>query len=175
MYYRFFIKDGLQISGTIQEGQSIGNLVLPPDSYYEAYFYAPRINASLVVSGYTSDSGAPTALSDNRFGDSSEPGPIVLTTFGGPDSDGDGIPDVGEIAIGTDPNKADTNNDGIPDGAELADGLNPLASNAFPTGVVATLPMPGTVEKLAVDGNTIYAASGSGGWQSWTALNSTTR
>lgn len=42
------------------------------------------------------------------------------------DSDGDGLPDVVEIALGTDPNNPDTDGDGIPDGWEVWYGLNPL-------------------------------------------------
>jgi methionine-rich copper-binding protein CopC len=162
VYYRFFVQGGLQISGTLQPNQSIQDLVLPPNSYFEAYFYAPINNYSLVTSGYASASGAPTFLGDDRFSDSTEQDQIQLTTFGGTDSDGDGIPDVGEIAIGTDPNKADTNGDGIDDGAELADGLNPLGPDEFPTGVIATLPLPAPGESLAAAGNDIYIADDQG-------------
>lgn len=35
------------------------------------------------------------------------------------DTDGDGVPDVVEIAIGTNPNAADTDGDGVPDGEEV--------------------------------------------------------
>ncbi|MGF1548893.1 MAG: OmpA family protein, partial [Thiotrichales bacterium] len=43
------------------------------------------------------------------------------------DSDGDGVPDDVEIAIGSDPNNPDTDGDGIPDGVEIgADWNNPL-------------------------------------------------
>jgi len=36
------------------------------------------------------------------------------------DSDGDGISDAGEAALGSDPNDADSDDDGVPDGSELA-------------------------------------------------------
>lgn len=40
------------------------------------------------------------------------------------DSDGDGIPDDVEIAIGTDPHDADSDDDGVPDGQERDPGLD---------------------------------------------------
>lgn len=60
------------------------------------------------------------------------------------DSDGDGIPDVIESQLGTDPTKTDTDGDGFPDGIEIAYGLDPKRSDAGVEIVyVATkLPMP---------------------------------
>ncbi len=43
-----------------------------------------------------------------------------------PDTDGDGIPDGQEVKIGTNPLKPDTDGDGLPDGQELLLGTNPL-------------------------------------------------
>jgi len=40
------------------------------------------------------------------------------------DTDGDGIPDVQETRLGTDPNNADSDGDGMPDGWEVAHGLD---------------------------------------------------
>ncbi len=41
------------------------------------------------------------------------------------DSDGDGIPDVRELELGTDPNQADSDHDGVPDQAEIDAGTKP--------------------------------------------------
>ena len=46
-----------------------------------------------------------------------------------PDSDGDGLSDAEEAAIGTDPGNPDTSGDGIPDGVKVATGVDPLAFN----------------------------------------------
>lgn len=46
------------------------------------------------------------------------------------DSDGDGIIDVEEAAIGTDPNKADTDGDGLNDGEERTLSTNPLLADS---------------------------------------------
>jgi hypothetical protein len=47
-----------------------------------------------------------------------------------PDSDGDGLLDSEEIALGTDPNKADTDNDGLSDFEEVTLGTNPLVADS---------------------------------------------
>jgi MYXO-CTERM domain-containing protein len=42
------------------------------------------------------------------------------------DTDGDGLPDTTEVALGTNPNDADTDNDALNDGTEVLGGTNPL-------------------------------------------------
>ena len=43
------------------------------------------------------------------------------------DSDGDGLSDSQESALGTNPNNVDTDGDGVNDGQEVALGTNPLS------------------------------------------------
>lgn len=45
------------------------------------------------------------------------------------DTDGDGLSDAEELALGTNPNLADSDGDGLDDGAEVANGLNPLVAD----------------------------------------------
>ena len=47
------------------------------------------------------------------------------------DSDGDGLTDAEEEALGTDPHNPDTDGDGMPDGWEVVNSLNPLVKDAF--------------------------------------------
>src|SRR5262249_48966952 len=46
------------------------------------------------------------------------------------DPDGDGLTNLQEFQLGTDPQKADTDGDGIPDGVEVANGTDPLDPNS---------------------------------------------
>ena len=151
MYYRFTIGSGLILAG---RSNATGNFseVLTPNSAYTLAVYQPSTNRSGVFAGATNASGFTTDL-----------GSIILDQFGGPDADGDGIPDIGEFAIGTDPNSADSDGDGITDAAEITQGTNPLDGVGFPTGVISSLPMPGPAEAVAVSGDLVFVATGSHG------------
>ncbi len=60
-------------------------------------------------------------LVDNAYGAQERP----LSGFNWLDSDGDGLGDLYEIQIGTNPNNPDTDGDGVPDGQEIEDGTDP--------------------------------------------------
>ena len=86
------------------------------------------------------------------------------------DSDGDGLPDDVEFAIGTSPNNPDTDGDGKNDFAEIDGGLNPLDDRPAVTGVVAALKLPDRTTDivLATDPadatrQLAYLATGAGG------------
>jgi hypothetical protein len=57
---------------------------------------------------------------------------VVSSTAINVDSDGDGLTDVQEIMIGTDPFNPDTDGDGFSDGVEVASGSDPLDPNCTP-------------------------------------------
>ena len=70
--------------------------------------------------------GGPVAeCSDNTGGDPS----------GGPDADGDGVPDADERARGTDPQNADSDRDGVDDGEEARRGTDPSKADTDGDGV----------------------------------------
>ncbi|MEQ9410094.1 MAG: Ig-like domain-containing protein [Fuerstiella sp.] len=66
------------------------------------------------------------------------------------DTDGDGLGDLAEQVLGTNSSLADTDNDGISDGAEIAQGLDPLGGRAFPTGIIASLPLLGEANEVVL-------------------------
>lgn len=55
------------------------------------------------------------------------------------DSDGDGLSDVKETILGTDPHKADTDGDLVGEGAEVLLGRDPLHAEAIPAGVTLVM------------------------------------
>jgi len=57
----------------------------------------------------------------------------IQVTNNGFDGDGDGLSDVDEIAIGTDPGDADSDDDGVSDGAEVGDPLAPTDTDGDTT------------------------------------------
>ncbi|WP_291862968.1 Ig-like domain-containing protein, partial [Accumulibacter sp.] len=73
------------------------------------------------------------------------------------DDDHDGLPDLGELAIGTSPAKSDTDADGIGDLVEVMSSLDPLGGRALPTGIVSTLPLQGQAKAVTLEGSTTNA------------------
>jgi hypothetical protein len=145
-----------------QKSDDGGNfsLFLPPQQRFHAAIFEPvsgLIAANLY--GTTARSGTQTDL-----------GISVLDASIAPDTDGDGLPDDIEFAIGTSPNRADTDGNGLIDFAAIEQGLDPLGGRAFPTGVIASLPLVGEAKAIVVAGSitdptqqTAYLATGSGG------------
>ncbi|MDD5109955.1 MAG: DUF2330 domain-containing protein [Patescibacteria group bacterium] len=58
--------------------------------------------------------------------------PVAVTEVSGADSDGDGLADPLEAAIGTNPLKADTDGDGLTDRDEVSSGSNPNGTGRLP-------------------------------------------
>ncbi len=64
---------------------------------------------------------------------------------GGPDQDGDGLPDALENALGTNPGNKDTDGDGYDDKSELENGFNPEGSGKLPIDPAFTLRNDGLI------------------------------
>ena len=71
----------------------------------------------------------------------------------GKDADKDGLKNLKEFKLGTDPKKADSDKDGLNDGDELASGNNPLKADTDRDGVKDGKEHAGTI--TAFDGETI--------------------
>ena len=151
---------GAQPLRTISDDQGNFSFFLPPDQPYHLVIFDPK--TGLVAHGYgtTPASGKGIDLTwDLVFGASTAP-----------DTNGDGLPDDIKFAIGTSLTKSDSNGDGIDDFTSIQEGLNPLANVSFPTGVIASLPLKGEAQSIALTGSissqsgqTAYVATGSYG------------
>lgn len=69
------------------------------------------------------------------------------------DSDGDGLTDDEEFILGTSASEADSDGDGITDLGEVLQGLNPQDERAFPTGIIASIPLLGSAQEIVVEPN----------------------
>jgi hypothetical protein len=118
------------------------------------------------VSGLVAESYG-TSASSGQQTELLEPFFVASTA---PDTDGDGLPDDIEFAIGTSPHKVDTDGDGLSDFVQVEEGLDPLGGKAFPTGVIANVAIQGEAQKVTfatanADVQKVigYVAAGSGG------------
>ncbi|MGE3309368.1 MAG: hypothetical protein AB7O66_05300 [Limisphaerales bacterium] len=101
---------------------------------------------------------AEQSLTTPESGSTFKIGAFTLQQSRAPDTDRDGLPDDGELIMGTDPRKADTDGDGIADGAEVRDGLDPLSGLAVRTGIIASVRTPGPAVDICAINNLAIVA-----------------
>ena len=145
--------------GIAPDGMGLQNVVLTPHTDYELLMLQPETKWVGSRAFTTGRSGASSAL-----------GEVLIGDFDFSDLDGDGLGDIAELILGTDASSADTDGDGIADTAEFDQGLDPLGGFGFPTGLIASLSLPGEANAVVVEGSslaggeqTAYVATGSHG------------
>lgn len=88
---------------------------------------------------------------------------VILRPDQSPDADNDGLHDLGESIMGTNPALADTDNDGISDSAEVINGSDPSSGLAVATGVIGAAPTTGpAVDIVALNGLAAVATRDAG-------------
>ncbi|WP_367154929.1 choice-of-anchor D domain-containing protein [Methylomonas sp. HYX-M1] len=138
----------VEVDGTVLRTQS-GNdgyfeFFLPSDKAYKITVFDPESGLVAHGSGTTPASGGGTDLASG----------LVFRPSTAIDTDGDGLPDDAEFAIGTNQNKTDTDKDSLDDFTEIEQGLDPLGGLAIPTGIVSSVGLQGSAEAVAMLGST---------------------
>jgi len=133
-------------------GLAFDNLILGANTDYRAWVLQASTLQVGDVSFTTPNNGSTFKIPD-----------ITLHVDTAPDSDNDGLSDLAEFIVGTDPLNPDSNSDGIKDGPELQQGLDPLGGLAAQTGLIGSTSSPGSaVDVFAANDVALVAETGSG-------------
>jgi YD repeat-containing protein len=128
----------VQITGANLQGSTFTFLPTfspPPLTVSSAAIAPGGASATLNVSIAAGAAGSFTVVAANGAGSSSafpSASNSISILGGAKDGDGDGLTNGQEIAMGTDPFRADTDGDGFSDGVEVTAGSNPLDSHSTP-------------------------------------------
>ncbi|MBX3745201.1 MAG: Ig-like domain-containing protein [Verrucomicrobiae bacterium] len=145
----------IEVGDVVLRGTAVQDIVaiLGPELDYRLTVVEPRRGLYGETYGVSARNGAVTTF----------PAVALLPYGDRADSDGDGLPDVAEWVIGTDPGLADTDGDGISDGAEVRAGTDPLDGLPVRTGVIASAPATGVAVHVAVRDDWAVTANGTAG------------
>ena len=150
---------GSPVLRTASDDEGNWQFFLPSDQPFHSVICDPISGLCAHNYDVLASSGQPTVI----------PAPEFLPPVS-VDTDGDGLTDDWEFAVGTRADKSDTDGDGLSDFVEVMAGLDPLGGLAFPTGIIATLDLVGeakevVVEQVTDNGTTqiAYVATGSDG------------
>ena len=156
--YTVSTASGTIVASGTTDGAGKFNAALPPDSTLFITVASPLTGQVITNVINTGSSGS--SSSSRTF----------IVPIVGTDTDGEGLLDEAERVIGTSLTLADTDGDGLNDRAEIEQGLDPLSNLAFPTGIIASLPLLGEAREVVVEGSTLdairqtaYVATGSHG------------
>ena len=133
-------------------GRIIPTVIMAPNRLFRNYIFDP-LTHQVAFADYVSGANG----SQFRFPN------VVLRTDHTKDADNDGLTDLAEFIIGTDPKKPDTNGDGVPDGAAVDQGLDPLGDRPVTIGVIANLSTTGNAVDVTTRNNLAALAESDAG------------
>lgn len=140
--------------GRTSEGGALPNLILTPATNFVVRFFYPSTFAVAETSFNSGPTGSQATLL--------YPG-ISAATGATIDRDGDGLSDLAESVVGTNPVVPDTDGDNIPDGMEIRQGTDPASGLVSGTGVLASVPTAGPAIDVAARNNVVVTANGLAG------------
>ena len=123
------------------------SMVLPPNTPFTFEYLDISDMSVATFAGVSNGSGETTTIPDLPF-----------TPIGSLPADADGLPDIAASIIGANPDVPDSLIPGMSDLAALQAGLVGNAQIASVTGVVASLPLAGAAQAVALAGSTTSAA-----------------
>lgn len=144
-YYAVYnvLTGAVEQRGISKNGIALEDIALAANGFYQLILFQPETKWVGSTSFMTGSDGSRVSVKD-----------VLISDFDSIDTDSDGLGDVAELVIGSDDSKVDTDGDGISDLAELEQGLDPLGGFGFPTGIIASLPLPGEATSVVVEGST---------------------
>ena len=146
------LRTGFQRRGQLGEQGVFTGIILAPGTLYRVEYLNPRTLHTAVQQFVSATAGLRTKL------------PLaVFLRDPQPDRDGDGLADLAEAILSTDPAKVDTDGDGLRDGGEVTGGTNPLDGLVAAAGIVATADTPGSALDVCVQGNRAVVADRTAG------------
>ncbi|MGV3771781.1 MAG: Ig-like domain-containing protein [Verrucomicrobiales bacterium] len=155
----YFAIENLSRNVVEQRGTSIGGgPVLPRDA-----ILAPRSNYRMWVMSATSKRIGMVEFTTPASGQRLSLPATYLWPAYADDSDADGLNDVAEMILGSNPANSDSDGDGVEDGSEVTQGLNPLDGFEVRTGIIATVKTPGPARDIWTGNRLAATALGNAG------------